>query len=1336
MQLSKLLIVAAFSMTKILMFGQQTELKPLVQKVNHRQTDWFLEMQSQHPNWFKVNELQRNYFLKHPYERSHERRRCERWLQVMRPHLNTEGVVEKPIFREADFASKTFLSNRDNGNDMTGSWRMIGPFHEQKSCNGAGNAPMPGGFCDRVYINPYNTNNMYSAQSYGGLWVSKDKGASWKLTDAAFPNGTNTYANRDYYYGEIEANKLNSSLIYAATEAGLLKSINGGDAWTLCPQLNRAANANLRPYFVAQANDNQITVLSTFGTKLFRSNDAGQTWTLAFDNSTGGALRTGTNQHAGQPFGLYDRTYNFWGLTNHPTKNNVFYLGAINNANQACVYKSTDNGVTFTLLVNINTKIGKNLKYIQLKTIAGAPDKFIVYNLFDKDAMYKFNENGDLVTTTSNQQQPYFEAFDVDWLDENKVYNSFYGIFHIAKSNDGGQSFTDTRGDCNVEVHYDPRSISAVGDLVLIGTDGGIYLSTDGGKTYPSVGDDISAIDLWGFSSSFKSDVLLVGCDHGPNMLRTADTDRNWREVLGADAGASTINPANENLMYLDWGYGKSRGELQPNGTLTLSPTTNEINFQRIEFNPLNYSISYGMVGDSVKISTDNLATNRLFYKFGQPVSQFKIALKDTNVMYVLLKNNIVRRSQDGGKNWSDITPNIIVSKNQTNIVAIESGKNPQELWVVFGNQQNACKVLKSNDFGTNWTDLTGNLPNSAIQFATYQRGTEGGIYVAMQGNGGVWYRNNTLTEWKPLGQGLPMLGYVQQTYTIPAKNKFRMGSSRGSFEHELFESSNLDAHFSANTRAVTCNDVVNFRDYSAYSNTSNVKFAWTFAGGSPATSTLENPKVSYQNAAVGKYDVSLTLTDASGKTSSYTVKNFMEVTDKSACQISGTAGKAMDLSGAKGSANLPSLPIKALPFTMTMWVKPTVLQKSFSQIISQSGTPRSSNLPHFGVGFAFKGYAANTNLVFTGKDIDYNLTTTHDLPLSIWSHLAVVVEATKVTLYKDGNPWVYTGAFPAPDFEQYPLVINADIHSQGGDFKGILDEIAIYNTALSQDAIRETMHLTKTGNEPNLVAYYQFNQYANNKVFDLKGGYNLSDIGVALITPNSTAPVASGVSKKRLGNTTNLDFTNTNMSAQLSSTSANEFVGFRLDAAPDGSPNAVSNVKKYWILRSWGTDSEAQNKLNSLTFNNLGLKPATVKLFSRNANAEANTWVNSNISATGNLTFEIQNKGVFNSQITITGDTINTSVLELNGQIIGVKAYPNPTKDVVELSFGKVENALDVEVVLSDMLGKNLQQKSLRIDASESKASLDLGGYASGIYVVFVRYKGQVVGSLRVSKI
>jgi photosystem II stability/assembly factor-like uncharacterized protein len=1244
--------------------------------------------------------------------------------------------VQPVVNTEQDFIpQKPMLSTRGAGNDMVGTWRMIGPNQEEKACNGTGSTPMPGGFCDRVYINPYNTSNLFSGQSYGGLWVSKDMGATWKLTDAEFPNGTNQYANRDYYYGEIEANKLNSNLVYCATEAGLLKSTTGGDTWTLCPQLNRTADANNRPYFIAQALNDQTTILSTFGRKLFRSTDAGQTWTMVFDNSNGGTNRTGTNQHTAQVFGLYDRTYNFWGLCNHPTNNNVFYLGVKNSANEVLIYKSTDKGATFSLLLNVNQKIGKApVAAIQMKTIAASPNKIFVYGLFVKESIYQFDESGSLLATVPNPLE-YYEAFDINWLDENKVYNSYYSLDYVSKSTNGGVSFTDIKGNCNIYIHSDPRDISAVGDMILVATDGGIYLSKDGGATFPSVGDDISAIDLWGFSSAFKSDIVLVGCDHGPNMLRTADTLRAWKRLLGADAGASTINPANENLMYLDWGYGKSKGELQPNGNLTLSGTT-DIEFHKLEFNPLVWNTSYGIKGNQVFISTDNTTTNALLYDFGSKVNQFKVALKDTNTMYVLLKNQILRKSTDGGKTWTDMTPSVSASRNQTSIAYIELGKTPQEIWVAYGGKQNVCKLLKSTNGGTSWTDVTGNLSTAPIMEIAYQRGTEGGLYVAMQGTGGVWYRNNTLTEWKQLGQGLPTMGYVQQIYTVPAKNKFRMGSSRGAFEHDLYENSKLDAHFSANSRFVFCNDKIQFRDFSAYSKTAGVQFQWTFTGGTPATSTAENPVVSYTNAAAGKYAVSLTITDATGNTSSYSVPNFIEVIKNTNCGISTEAGKALDLSTLSGSANLPPLPIKQLPFTMTAWVKPNGLQKSFSQIIGQSNVVRSNSLSHFSWGFAFKNYAANTNLVFTAKDVNYGITSTHDLPINAWSHIAIVVEATKTTIYVDGKPWVYTGAISAPDFEAYPLIINTDIHGQSGNYKGLIDEIAIYKTALTQDDIRETMHLTKTGTEANLVAYYQFNQYANNKIYDPKGGYDLTNVGAALVSTPSTAPVAGGVSKRLAASSnTALDFTGTSLIAQLNAPTSNDVITYRLNATPNIAPNNSNSVKNYWILRTWGTDATFNSKLTSLTFNNTNLKPATAQLFTRNANEDLDVWTNANAAPSGNISFSTQGRVPQNSQIALVGE-LGTPTFELDDQKFNVKVSPNPTYQNVDVLFSRTEKILDVELCLVDMLGRQLVQKQVQLSGIETRISLDLTTYPSGLYHIRIQHKGKTLGVVPVQKL
>lgn len=68
-------------------------------------------------------------------------------------------------------------------------------------------------------------------------------------------------------------------------------------------------------------------------------------------------------------------------------------------------------------------------------------------------------------------------------------------------------------------------------------------------------------------------------------------------------------------------------------------------------------------------------------------------------------------------------------------------------------------------------------------------------------------------------------------------------------------------AAFTANTTAISVGGTVNFTDNSTNAPTS---WTWTFAGGTPSTSTAQNPSgITY--AAAGTYDVTLTATNASG---------------------------------------------------------------------------------------------------------------------------------------------------------------------------------------------------------------------------------------------------------------------------------------------------------------------------------------------------------------------------------------------------------------------------------------------------------------------------------------
>ncbi len=80
-------------------------------------------------------------------------------------------------------------------------------------------------------------------------------------------------------------------------------------------------------------------------------------------------------------------------------------------------------------------------------------------------------------------------------------------------------------------------------------------------------------------------------------------------------------------------------------------------------------------------------------------------------------------------------------------------------------------------------------------------------------------------------------------------------------------------ADFTVNTTAIDEGDSVNFSDASSSTATA---WSWSFEGGIPATSTLQNPTVSYNTT--GRYQVSLTSTDDNGTSSKKTVVNYITV--------------------------------------------------------------------------------------------------------------------------------------------------------------------------------------------------------------------------------------------------------------------------------------------------------------------------------------------------------------------------------------------------------------------------------------------------------------------------
>jgi hypothetical protein len=69
-------------------------------------------------------------------------------------------------------------------------------------------------------------------------------------------------------------------------------------------------------------------------------------------------------------------------------------------------------------------------------------------------------------------------------------------------------------------------------------------------------------------------------------------------------------------------------------------------------------------------------------------------------------------------------------------------------------------------------------------------------------------------------------------------------------------------------------------------------------------------------------------------------------------------------------------------------------------------------------------------------------------VPQNEWTHVALVVEPTRVTMYLNGRPAVDNAARGAEEFDG-PLTIGEDPNGGGRFFNGLVDEVRVYRRAL-----------------------------------------------------------------------------------------------------------------------------------------------------------------------------------------------------------------------------------------------------------------------------------------------
>ncbi len=721
-----------------------------------------------------------------------------------------------------------------------GNWSITGPI--QFPTNVSGQIHGIGRVC-QVKFHPTNAQKMYAVSASGGLYISNNNGQTWTVTgtDTQLPPTACASVCIDFtddnilYLGTGDPNYYNQ-------DYGVWKSTDGGVTW------NQSTTGLGNRMAVVQLMDpnNHNTIVTVTDDGIWKTMNAGATWTV---KKPGGAFKD---------------------MVLQPGSTTTLYA-----VNDSEFWRSTDFGETWTQITNgIAVPGGGNGGGMRIAVSAAGTNTVYVGMVKDEGTIFKSMDGGLTFTTvyhnaaqslvgydaTGGGQGNYNFTMTADPTNANTVY---VGAHVIWKSTDAGVTWTqmnDWWADLHTDIHqvfFNPYNATQL----FCANDGGLWLNTNGAvaTSWTTRSNGLDATEIYHAAQSpVRKDMISIGTQDNGELYYSGTT---WKCNRGGDFTSKCFFPYyNDRTVHYDY---SQRRDVIANGNdvaFNFPLSTTNASISAMAFNPGLSNLAFAAETDVYRSVNINGATPAWvkISSIAQAVKALHSSRADSNVVYMVTTNNKVHRSDNAlaasPTFTSYATPS--ASNNRASITSVKGKAN-----VVY--MSCGSKVYRSVNKGANWTNITFNLPNINIVGIYHDPySSNESIYIA--NTYGVYYKDSTMNGWINYTQGLPGICSIEDLMFYndgTANSVLRVGTwGRGVWESPLLNSGAPLAAFSASQTSVCPGQLITFTDQSVGSPTA---WHWTFQGGTPASSTQQNPTVTYNNT--GTYAVTLSVTASGG---------------------------------------------------------------------------------------------------------------------------------------------------------------------------------------------------------------------------------------------------------------------------------------------------------------------------------------------------------------------------------------------------------------------------------------------------------------------------------------
>lgn len=784
----------------------------------------------------------------------------KRWEYRMAPRVYPSGDISLPSttwhrFEEYLNQNSTARSQYQSGINNNLS-RNTSPDQVQSSTwafMGPTGAPVNGGSGRLNFLrpDPTNSNIMYAGAPDGGIWKTTNGGTSWSTsTDQLSVIGCS----------DIAIDPSNTQVLYAASgdgdagdsySIGVLKSTNGGVSWNSTGLSFAPSQFVLLSRLLINPVNTQIVIAAT-NDGVYRTTNGGTTWTKTLT-----AVLKDAEFKPGDP-------------------NTVYVAGT-------SFYTSTNGGVSFTAA---STGLPAAAAVSRLAIGVSAANPAYVYVLAARPAndygfqgIYRSVNSGASFTTQATTpnllgwasagndtggQGWYDLSIDVSPVNAEEV---LAGGINIWRSVNGGVNWTlnaHWTATGAPYVHADIHHLLYTsGSTVFASSDGGVFKTTNNGVSWTDISGNMGIAQIYrlGLSAS-NPELWITGHQDNGTNLRNGNI---YAATLGGDGMDCFIDRTNNNTLYAEFYNGSLNRSI--NGGATWGAIVSGLSgaaawvtpWAQDPVSPNTLYCGYTDLFKSVNQGSSWTSLTALPVSPGGTITDFKVAPSNTQVIYVARSGGLFK-TINGGTSWSTITGTLPVASAAITRLAVKD-TDPNTVWVTFSGYSAGNKVFKTTNGGTTWTNVSAGLPNLPVNCIVYTPNLSiDAVYVGC--DVGVYYLDNAQPSWQPYFTGLPNSG-VEDLEIYRATGKLRAATyGRGVWQVDLFNPGNLPpiASFSAAKRNVCTGQPIQFNDESVFGPTS---WSWSFPGGTPATSVLQNPLVTYNTP--GTYNVTLTATNASG---------------------------------------------------------------------------------------------------------------------------------------------------------------------------------------------------------------------------------------------------------------------------------------------------------------------------------------------------------------------------------------------------------------------------------------------------------------------------------------